>query len=520
MNRFRQAGRGAALPVGFPRVAPSHWGAVVFGATLGILMLAGALRSPLLGVGLLVGVFTGVLVLSYPAVGMTMLTFLIPLERLQRFTSDTATFTISVMRIVALMCLAALILHRIFQKRPLRLDWSMFLYGGYVVLALAGILHTSDPDGTKRAIGTILANCLFFFLFLNYFERPSQIRFMILIWLAASLLGEAYSVYDWHFGSGRTGGIVMQIDPGYGAQSAANRWSTVWQDRAEWETLGGLSVRRSMGPTSHAAVYGINMIMTIPFFFYLMSRYRKFWQQALLILCLALTGYSILLTNTRAVILMAAGTVLVSLWYGLFKLRKGHMFALVLGFLIILPFIPRDIYNRVLDPKNYSSERSAAMRVRFAYWKAGLTIFQEHFLLGVGVGNSKVVPEYTRLLSAEETTVHNIYLQTALECGIIGWLCFFGFVAVIFHAARQAARWLRDRAEWREEHQILTAIQVAMIAVLIFGLQVDVFEFPLKGWWLMATIAIVLHGWARSLRRQSRPGEVAAPGNLSFAPAT
>jgi hypothetical protein len=519
MIGMRQNGSSATARMAALQIPGGGWVGAAFGVALGLLFLAGALRAPLLGIGLVAAAFTGALVLSCPAAGMAVLTFLIPLERLQRFTSDTATFTISVMRIVAVMCLAALLLHRMLQKRSLRLDKWMFLYGGYVVLGLLGMLHTSDPDGAKRALGTILANVLFFFLFFNYFERRSQIRFIILVWLAANLAGEAYSAWDWHFGSGRTGGIQSAVDPGEGAQQAANRWSTVWQDRAEWETLGGLTVRRSMGPTSHAAVYGINLIMTIPFYFWLLGGCRKRWQQIALVLCLALTGYNILLTNTRAVILMAAGTVGLCLGFGLFQLRKAHLMALLMGAVLVFPLIPRDVYRRALDPRNYSSERSAAMRVRFGYWKAGLRIFQEHFLLGVGVGNSKVVPEYTRSLAAEETTVHNIYLQTALESGILGWLCFFGFVAAVFQAARRAARALRDRDDWREEYRLLRAIQVAMIAVLIFGFQVDVFDFPLKGWWLMATIALVINGWTRSLRRQPASAAAPASGPVQLSPA-
>ena len=225
---------------------------MAIGIAAGVTFLAGALRSPVLGIGLLIGMIGCVMVLSYPGIGMGLLTFLIPLERLQRFTSDTATFTISVMRILAIMCLGALLIHRIIQKRSFRLDKTMFLYGGYVALGMLGMLHTTDEEGTKRAVGTILANCLFFFLYFNYFEKRSQIHLAILIWLAANLVGAAYSTYDWHFGSGREGGVVSEADPGEGAQTSENRWSTVWQDRAEWDTLGGLTARRSMGPTSHA----------------------------------------------------------------------------------------------------------------------------------------------------------------------------------------------------------------------------------------------------------------------------
>ncbi|MGN6385771.1 MAG: hypothetical protein ACTHMT_05975, partial [Verrucomicrobiota bacterium] len=63
-------------------------------------------------------------------------------------------------------------------------------------------------------------------------------------------------------------------------------------------------------------------------------------------------------------------------------------------------------------------------------------------------------------------------------------------------------------------------IQVAMISVLIFGLQVDVFDFPLKGWWLMATITLIYFGWARKLRREALKAEAEqAIPHANFCPA-
>jgi hypothetical protein len=476
---------------------------VAVGLAAGGIFFLGAVRSPILGVGVLLGIFGFLLVLRYPGVGMALLTFLIPLERMQRFTDDTATFSISLMRILALMCLAGILVHRISEKRSLRLDPSMFLYSGYVLLAMLALFYSTDLEGTKRAVGNILANCMLFVLFINYFEKTTQIRLAIWIWLAANLAGAIYSTYDWHFGSGRSGGVQTEFDPGEGAQLAQNRWATVWEDRAEWESLGGLSLRRSMGPTSHAAVYGINLIMTIPFFFYLLKRHRKLWQKAALVLGLGIIGYNILLTNTRAVILMALIICLLCLIFGLFTIRTYQVLAGLIGLAIMLPVLPKDLYNRVLNPENYSANNSGAMRVRFFYWEAASRILEDHFLFGVGVGNEKVVPQYVKSgFAADQTSVHNIFLQVAIEVGIIGWLLFFSFVGMMFYYARKAAQWFQRRAGGEDEGQILVCIQVGMLAVLLFGLQVDVFNFPLKGWWLMAAIAVVLYRRSVAARRK------------------
>jgi hypothetical protein len=39
----------------------------------------------------------------------------------------------------------------------------------------------------------------------------------------------------------------------------------------------------------------------------------------------------------------------------------------------------------------------------------------------------------------------------------------------------------------------VTACRVAIVITLIFGVQVDVFHFPLKGWWLIAGLTWVVY---------------------------
>ncbi|MDQ8180643.1 O-antigen ligase family protein [Pelagicoccus sp. SDUM812005] len=460
-----------------------------------------ALRSPAIALAMGLSIPIAIATLRWPFFGFAFLTFLLPLERIQRFTDDTSEFTISIMRFVALGTLAVLMLYRITRKERIIWDKSWILYGGYVIIASFGLFVSSDVGGTKRALGTIGANCIFLFMYLNFFRTRKQIYAILGIWIGASLLAVLYSTYDWHLGSGRDEGIQTEVDPGKGAQTTENRWSTVWQDRAEWETLGGHALRRSMGPTSHAAVYGINMIMTLPFLIYLLQRsQRQIWRMTALASALGLTLYNVMLTNTRAVMLQAALTCALCIGLGLFKIRTFHLLIGIVVAGIGLLLMPPDVYNRILDIENYDLENSAAMRVRIEYWKAGMRIINDNWLVGMGVGNEYEIPKYVKGgLTAEKSTVHNTFLQFFLEVGVFGWLLFYSFVGTLLYYANKAARTFKPRPDWQLEYKILVAIQVAMVSVLTFGLQVDVFLFPLKGWWLLATIATVLYRWSQAL---------------------
>jgi hypothetical protein len=58
----------------------------------------------------------------------------------------------------------------------------------------------------------------------------------------------------------------------------------------------------------------------------------------------------------------------------------------------------------------------------------------------------------------------------------------------------------------------MVACQIATLGVLCYGVQVDVFHFPLKGWWLVAGITCVMYRFARAMgRRPNPPGAGSAP---------
>lgn len=168
--------------------------------------------------------------------------------------------------------------------------------------------------------------------------------------------------------------------------------------------------------------------------------------------------------------------------------------------MMLLPFvIPVDIYNRMLNPSSYSLENAAAMRIRLEYWRASFDIIGDNWLTGIGLGNRIELPK--RLLdpwAPPETNVHNIYIQTALDVGIFGWLFFFGFVGLILRYAITASTiFKRNLPEFEREHYFCVASLVLMLSVLAFGFQADVFLFPLKSWWLVSGIIVVLYQNAR-----------------------
>lgn len=463
-------------------------GALLAGLAGGAALTAGAATgSAPVTLAALLAAAAGTVLLLRPHAAFLATVLVIPIERLGRLTPDSAMYTVSLMRIMGLLALASFLVHALLRRGRIHLEPPLAIYFGFFAIAAMGVFHTTDRLGTVRAGGAILGNLLFFFLVTNLVRDRQAARRAVAVWLASTTLICVYTVITWHFGGG-----FAESDVG----EAANRFSSVLEDTSEWEELS--TVARATGPTSHSAVYGINLLLTIPFFVYFLRQPRRRWGRIAIAGALLLVLYNVLLTNTRAAILLAILVLAVSGLRGLVRATAGGLVAVTLAVAGMLPLVPSAVYDRVLDPSNYSYQRAGTLRIRLEYWEAGLRVARDNWITGIGVGNQQVIPKYVRGSAPEETTVHNEYLMTLMETGLPGWLLFFGFVAAVTAAAFRAAAWIRSVEGRSDAYWFMVACQISMLAVLVFGLQVDVFHFPLKGWWLVAGVSWVMMRLARS----------------------
>lgn len=468
-----------------PSRAASAWrtvfaglgGSVGGGALLSV--GSGALNSPWVVLALPVGLIALVLLLLSPTLSFLLTAFVVPVERLGRLTDDNAMYTISLMRIVGTITLVSMLLTALLKRQRLYFGSAFWVYLLYFGIAITGVFHSTHMLGTVRHCGAILGNLLFLFISVNLGRSHKLARNAVAVWLFSTTAAGIYTIITWHFGAGVGEGNLGDTD---------SRFSTVLTDTSEWEELD--TVARATGPTSHSAVYGMNLITSLPLFLYFLKHTASRTWKWLILLGMGITLYNVLLTNTRAVILVAALTVGLCGVRGLYRITAGGVAVGVFAALAMLPLVPSAVWTRVLDTSQYSQSKSATLRARFEYWQAGLDIIHDYWLTGIGVGNQVEVPKRLNFVTAEETTVHNEYIFTAMETGVFGWMVFFGFVGLMYVAARRAQRLAPHRLPPRELHaDFFVAIQLAMIATLLFGVQVDVFHFPLKGWWLLAGLA-------------------------------
>jgi len=472
-------------------------GVVAGGVVTLTLAFLGTRLSPVIAAVVACGLLGVAAMLLWPEFAFLMLAVSIPFERLGRFTNDFDAVAISLSRIFGIIALGSLLLSVGLRRWKLRFPLPFWLYAGYVAIAAMGNLWAFSPTETFRDTFRVIGNLLYFFLVVNIVKTFRLAKLGVIVWLCASMASGLYTLKDYY---SATRIAVEEKDMGL----TSLRLTSVVMDDAESRVLG-TKVLRAFGTTAHPTLHGLNMTMTLPFFFWLIrTEKRRLWK-AFWLGGLLLCGYNVVLSNTRAVMLTAVLVLGLCALFRLWRLTAQAVILAVLLAALAVPFIPEDVFMRTLDPSMYTPEKSDSIRVRFKFWAKSYELIQQNWLTGIGIGDQTtivkmVTDEVTGRVTPDglKASAHNEFIWVLVEVGIVGYLFFWAFVFLVSWAPFRAASLYRSKPEHQDRYWFLVACQVLVIVIPLFGLQSEVFHYALKGWWTMVALSWVVLGLART----------------------
>ena len=217
------------------------------------------------------------------------------------------------------------------------------------------------------------------------------------------------------------------------------------------------------------------------------------------------------------------------------RVREHALFPLVLRILAVVVVVI-DL-ALVLRPESLPGRlefASSSTMHRVLVGAAGLEIFRHHPLIGVGWQQSSK-PEYigdpgiNRALGrrfpdadphlfpdVRSTSVHNLYIQTLAEAGIIGFLVLIWAFAVTFGRIRSLVRRLRDD-QWAYQTARFLALSLLLMVVWLN-------ENPLFGGQLPTNLIVLVLGLGGALARithspSTSPDRFAVPAPQAPGPA-
>lgn len=137
---------------------------------------------------------------------------------------------------------------------------------------------------------------------------------------------------------------------------------------------------------------------------------------------------------------------------------------------------------------SYQVSRALKFAERTAYWTAGFRVFEEHPLMGVGLGNSGFffldyipsygwrAPEVVQAIRTNSFTFpnpKNLWIRLLAETGIVGFTLFIVWLLVVL------MRILQLMSHSDRQYKMLGLVGVlSMIAFVVEGFSVDTFALP------------------------------------------
>ncbi len=401
------------------------------GGLLGLSQVVFAgLDKPLLVVAAPLGAAAAILIVRTPFLGLVGVVLLTQLDYF--FLQLLKGFPLTPIEILTALMLAGIVLDGRRKRRPGPRDFSSLPLRLAFMFWLVVLLSFLFADNRYFALVTARGfsrGILLFFLVLHLTTTRRQVKALILAFLVATGLSASLSVGKYAFGIG-----WAKSRP---TQAGAGESGYVGKSRAGGRLAGGAKASAQM--SSYLMFAGASCAT-------ILALRRRRWR-AISVLAAVAGTTGALLSFTRSI----APIFLLAFSWLLAKFRRHRRFPVILALasallLAALPLVPANFWQRLATLAEPAEDLTLGRRV--GHHLIGLDLLLSRPLLGVGPGNYKarhtdfeyrLMPGRYRL---EPRALHNMYLEVAVEEGILGFACFAGilWLAVVgLHRTRMHA---------------------------------------------------------------------------------
>jgi putative inorganic carbon (hco3(-)) transporter len=228
-----------------------------------------------------------------------------------------------------------------------------------------------------------------------------------------------------------------------------------------------------------------------------------------LILLACFIGFlaAILFCGSRGAVVGVAATALAAWGRNPKRLGGAAMVLLIaMGTYFVLPEANK---QRMASAQHWQSDETASLRVEI--WKAGISMFENHPLFGVGVGNFAAAYKdeyapYTKL-HRSYWAPHSIYIQALSETGLAGSLSLLAVWLLFLRLNSRTRKHLQTLGLGNRrsfEYRLSQGLDWALVGYLVSGAFLTVLYYPHL--WFLLGLSVGLH--AACLQKQPEKGPV------------
>jgi O-antigen ligase len=472
---------------------PLPWALAAMGVALAAMLAIDKWKLMLAGAG---GLVVAGVVVQQPILGVYLLAATVPLDAAGRIADLLESLNLSLAKLAALLTLGAWSLH--LATRRLSFVWApeltlLCVYLGFGVLSLA---DTREFDLGRQAVVRFASAILFYLVVVNLVRTREQLRRAVGVLVVVSVLTFGFAVAQRYMPS-----FVFANRTGW--EDAGAQTFGVEEHRLDAGRFG--TVARSSGVAYHAIVNAVNTAIVLPVLLASLLFLRRWWQRSIVLGGALITLAGNLVTYSRTGLLLLMLSFALVAVRGIVRVTPLHLAGGAILAAVAFFALPESLTARVFSLESYTVSGSESLRHRLDLYSAGFRAFLDHPLNGMGMETTYRIFDYYDYPDKETIiTVHNGYLQVALELGIPGLVTLLLFLTRTGRSFAGAASRFRARGE-PGMAVLCEALLIGFAMWLIAGFTIDFMRIGFKNVWFLMALAPVL------LRFSREPLE-AAPG--------
>lgn len=283
--------------------------------------------------------------------------------------------------------------------------------------------------------------------------------------------------------------ITITILAGLGVIKVITGTSQTFFDLARLSNFGQVGSTgevRYGGPIAESNLWGQVLLATIPLVLYRLVREVHQAKKILLGISLLLILLAMIYTESRgALVALAAITPLIALDMRIKPINMLIGILLFFGLLSILPARYTQRFatlNVFFKNEEYGLAEDESISGRRDVMLAGLAMFRDNPLLGVGFGNySAYYWDYASRLGLESSFTlsevddgvrhpHSLYIEIISETGLLGLLAFVFFITTLFIELLRVRKKFQNFAFYADWSSWVTATIMSTLTFLISGM--------------------------------------------------
>ncbi len=407
------------------------------------------------------------------------------------FSNLSATFTVSGLPSIN-KPLVALVLVSLIANRVLKRKFRGFGYGEWLMVAYLGVWILSafvaeDKNASVELILDLAKDLIIVACIVQSLDQLDHWKSAIWVIIGAATFLALLGDYQ---------ALTRNYSPIFGQLASVSEL-----------TLDGSGARLA-GPINEPNFWGQTLVAILPLALYRFLHEQKPILRLATGASIVICGFAVLNTFSRGAYIAAIGMlILVFLDRRVQPIISAALLVIGLGVILILPAQYKDRWGSLtgLQSQAGSAGQDLSLIGRTSEIKAGLLMFEEHPILGIGIGNYKIrYQEYTRRLGLEFRTgareAHSTYTQILAETGLIGMAVYIALFGWLLLELRRTVKRLRQHdidSSW------LVALQIAIICYLTSSLFLH--QDFIRYLWLLVALSFAGINISQTLLYQQPP---------------